>query len=49
VVHTDAAIRNGASREEIVEALGVAASVNAGAALVYSTRVLDAHAAKTAA
>lgn len=48
VVHTDAAIRNGASREEIVEALGVAASVNAGAALVYSARVLDAHTARTA-
>lgn len=47
VVHTDAAIKAGATREEIVEALGTAASVNAGAALVYSTRVLDAYAAKT--
>jgi AhpD family alkylhydroperoxidase len=44
-VHTEAAIRHGASREEIAEALGVAVAVNAGAALVYSTRVLDAHAA----
>ncbi len=44
-VHTDAAIKQGASREEIAEALGVAISVNAGAALVYSTRVMDAHAA----
>ena len=42
-VHTDAAIRQGASREEIVEALGVAVSVNAGAALVYSARVMDAY------
>ena len=42
-VHTQAAARHGASREEIAEALGVATAVNAGAALVYSTRVLDAY------
>jgi AhpD family alkylhydroperoxidase len=42
-VHTEAAARQGASREEIAEALGVATAVNAGAALVYSTRVLDAY------
>jgi AhpD family alkylhydroperoxidase len=42
-VHAEAAARHGASREEIAEALGVATAVNAGAALVYSTRVLDAH------
>jgi AhpD family alkylhydroperoxidase len=47
--HTDAAIKNGASKEEIVEALGVAIAMNAGAALVYSSRVMDAYAAKTAA
>lgn len=47
-VHTDAAIRHGASREEIAEALGVAVSVNAGAALVYSARVIDAYAANPA-
>ena len=41
-VHTEAAIKQGATREEIVEALGVATAVNAGAALVYSTRVMDA-------
>ena len=41
-VHTDAALRHGATREEIAEALGVAIAVNAGAALVYSTRVMDA-------
>jgi AhpD family alkylhydroperoxidase len=41
-VHTEAAIRHGATREEIAEALGVAVAVNTGAALVYSTRVMDA-------
>jgi AhpD family alkylhydroperoxidase len=44
-VHTDAAIKAGATREEIAEALGTAITVNAGAALVYSTRTLDAFAA----
>jgi len=34
--------------EERVEALGVAVSVNAGAALVLSARELDAYAAETA-
>lgn len=47
-VHTDAAVKHGATREEIVEALGVAIAVNAGAALVYSSRAMDAYAAKTA-
>jgi AhpD family alkylhydroperoxidase len=42
-VHTDAAVRHGATREEIAEALGVAIAINAGAAVVYSSRVLDAH------
>jgi AhpD family alkylhydroperoxidase len=46
-VHTDAAIKAGATREEIAEALGVAIMVNAGAALVYSTRTLDAYRAAT--
>ena len=41
-VHTEAAIKHGATREEIAEAVGVATSVNAGAALVYSARVMDA-------
>jgi AhpD family alkylhydroperoxidase len=41
-VHSEAAIRHGASKEEIAEALGVAIAVNAGAGLVYSTRVIDA-------
>lgn len=48
VIHTDAALKQGATREEIVEALGVAIAVNAGAALVFSTRVLDAFAEKSA-
>jgi alkylhydroperoxidase/carboxymuconolactone decarboxylase family protein YurZ len=47
VVHTDAALKAGATREEIAEALGVAVSMNAGAALIYSTRVLDAVNAKS--
>ena len=42
VVHAKAALEHGATREEIAEALGVAVAVNAGAALIYSTRVLDA-------
>jgi len=42
-VHSAAARRAGATREEILEALGTAISVNAGAALVYSTRVMDAY------
>lgn len=41
-VHVDAAIKHGATQEEIAEALGVAIAVNAGAALVYSSRVMDA-------
>jgi AhpD family alkylhydroperoxidase len=45
-VHTAAAMQAGATREEIAEALGTAAAVNAGAAIVYTTRVLDAYAAK---
>ena len=44
-VHTAAAIKQGATKEEIAEALGVAMAVNAGAALVYSARVMDAFAA----
>ena len=47
VVHTDAALKAGATREEISEALGVAVAMNAGAALIHSARVLDEVAAKT--
>ena len=41
-VHTGEALKHGATREEIAEALGVAIAMNAGAAMVYSARVLDA-------
>lgn len=48
-IHMEAALEHGATRDEIAEALGVAIAVNAGAALVYSTRVMDAYAAKAEA
>lgn len=48
-VHTDAARKLGASEAELAEALGVATRVNAGAAVVYSTRALDAYAASAEA
>jgi AhpD family alkylhydroperoxidase len=41
-VHTKAALLHGANKDEIAEALGVAVAVNAGSAMVYSGRVLDA-------
>lgn len=41
-VHAAEAKKHGATKEELAEALGTAISVNAGAALVYSTRTLDA-------
>jgi len=43
-VHTKKAVENGATLAEISEALGVAIALNAGAALTYSARVLEAHA-----
>jgi len=46
--HTDAAIEQSASKEEISEALGMAVSINTGATLVYSARVLDAYQAHAA-
>lgn len=42
-VHTKKAVELGASVGEITEALGVAIALNAGAALTYSARVLEAH------
>ena len=45
-VHADAAAKHGATREEVAEALGVAIAVNAGAALVFSSRVMDAFSVK---
>jgi len=41
-VHAAEAVRHGASRHEIAEALGVAVAMNAGAAMVYSARAIDA-------
>jgi AhpD family alkylhydroperoxidase len=41
-VHSAAARKNGATKEEVAEALTIAIGINAGAALVYSTRALDA-------
>jgi AhpD family alkylhydroperoxidase len=46
-VHSDLALKAGASKEEIGEALGVAMAMNAGAVLIYSLRVMDAVDAKT--
>jgi len=43
--HAKAAASHGASKEEIAEALGVAVALNAGAAVVFSARVMDALAA----
>ena len=44
--HVELARKQGASSSEIVDALGIAVMVNAGAALVYSARTVDAfHAA----
>ena len=38
----DAAVKAGATDAEIAEALGVAINLNAGAAVIYSARTLDA-------
>jgi len=40
--HADAAVKAGATDAEIAEALGVAVNLNAGAAVIYSARTLDA-------
>ena len=42
-VHAAEAVKAGATRDELLEALAVAVSLNAGAALVYSSRILDAY------
>ena len=41
-LHAQAASEAGATRAELLEALGVAISLNSGAALVYSSRILEA-------
>lgn len=43
-VHADAARRMGATKEELVEVLGIAIALNSGAALIYSARAFDAFA-----
>lgn len=48
-VHSAEALKHGANHEEIAEALGVAVALNAGAAMVYSARALDAVGAHEAA
>jgi AhpD family alkylhydroperoxidase len=41
-IHADAARKLAVTREALAEAPGVAVSINAGAAVVYSTRTFDA-------
>jgi AhpD family alkylhydroperoxidase len=41
-VHSAEAKKAGATKTEIAEALGISIALNAGAALVYTTRTLDA-------
>ncbi len=41
--HVEAALAAGVKKEELTEALGVAMALNAGAALVYSARVIDCY------
>jgi AhpD family alkylhydroperoxidase len=41
-VHSAEAVKLGATKEEIAEALGVSIALNAGATMVYSARVMDA-------
>jgi len=48
--HVEQARKQGATKDEITDALGVAIMVNAGATLVYSARTIDAfHAAEAGA
>lgn len=42
-IHVDAAVQQGATREEIAEALTVAINLNTGAALTYTARALDVY------
>lgn len=44
-IHVPRALEQGATREEIADALSVAIAMNAGAAMVYSARTLDVIAA----
>ncbi len=47
-VHAEGALRAGATKEELVEVMGVTISVNAGAAMVFSARAIDAYNAYSA-
>ena len=40
--YSESAVKAGASKDEIVDALGVAVMVNAGATMVYSAHTIDA-------
>ena len=42
-VHADSAIKAGVTRDELLEALAVAVSLNAGPAMIYSSHILDAY------
>ena len=42
-IHSAEALKAGATRKELAEALSVAVAMNVGAALVYSTRALEAY------
>ena len=41
-LHTEAALKAGATEDEIIEALNVGIYMNTGAAVVYSSKVIDA-------
>ena len=41
--HAAGAVKAGATREELLETLAVAVALNAGAAAVYSSRILEAY------
>ncbi|MDR0882094.1 MAG: carboxymuconolactone decarboxylase family protein [Candidatus Adiutrix sp.] len=41
-IHAAEAVKAGASREELVEALSMSVALNAGAAAIYSSRILEA-------
>ncbi len=42
-IHSAGAVKAGATRDEVLAALAVAVSLNAGAATVYSSRILEAY------
>jgi AhpD family alkylhydroperoxidase len=42
-IHVPEAIKAGATRDEILDALAVAVAMNAGPAAIYSSRILEAY------